>query len=168
MGTVSHKLTHKEPYCAGKSMESARRMPNTWGGSGHVTSKGGRGAGVAMAAITGQVEMDLLSILENRTLFSAVTITLANTQMHLQYKLLQVQKVGSARGFNFSLVLRKREMTTENGGYTPQTDLWTCGGNAFHWPLFQNRKKEISKSVNGTTIFRDFFFLHLMTNERQT
>lgn len=41
MGTVSHRLVHKEPYCADESMKSTRRKPNTWEGSGHVMSRGG-------------------------------------------------------------------------------------------------------------------------------
>lgn len=45
MGSVSHRLAHKESYCASESMKSARCKPNTWGGRGHVTSRGGRVVG---------------------------------------------------------------------------------------------------------------------------
>lgn len=43
MALVSHRLPHKELYCAGESMKCTRRKPNTWGGKGSCDTGGGGG-----------------------------------------------------------------------------------------------------------------------------
>lgn len=47
MALVSHRLPHKELYCAGESMKCTRRKPNTWGGKGSCDTGGGGGGSVA-------------------------------------------------------------------------------------------------------------------------
>lgn len=41
MGLVSHRLPHKELYCAGESMKCTRCKPSTWGRKGSCDTIGG-------------------------------------------------------------------------------------------------------------------------------